>query len=268
MSEKPIEYRHNGYKGFVCRGYDSATFLEYLNNIDENIAEVVRSHYKDFDKQTDRMVTAIEVPFADSTRKFLLKQDDFTRAFNAQKMTKYAFKPSRGRRGFDASLLMMEKGLLIPEPVAYIEKRKMGAFLKGFFFMEFIDQAKSLRDVLTGDACDKGALMAEVGTTIKRLHDIGCTHGDMKATNFLVRDDGEQRRLYMIDSEDVRCHSKIPRKRRLDDLVRFYESSGDSEGNFIRPFLSGYGKDINIVKENISARELRGRLSIPDSAAG
>jgi tRNA A-37 threonylcarbamoyl transferase component Bud32 len=268
LSTNSVAYDRSEYRGFVRKGYDSARFIEYLDGIEKNIVETLKRHYANFSKPTDRMVTVVEVPFADSTRKLMLKEDDFTRAPNAAKMIKYIFKPSRGERGWDASVFLADAGLLVPEPVAYVEKRKLGIFRRSFFFMEYVANARSLRDVLSGEG-DKGALMAEAGTTIKRLHDLGCTHGDLKATNFLVREDEDgQRRLYLIDLEDVRMHSKIPRKKRLDDLVRFYKSSGDTAGNYVRVFLSGYGKDINTIDENISARELRARLSIRDSAAG
>ncbi|MBE9531201.1 MAG: hypothetical protein IME98_00170 [Proteobacteria bacterium] len=262
QSKEFIEYHNNGYKGFIRRGYHSKSFVEYLDNIEANIKDVVTHHYNTIPTDpavrfpTDRMVTVVEVPMADGTRKVLLKQDDFVRAFNFKKSFKSIFKQSRGMKGWLAANCLLDGFVLVPEPIAYIEKRGALRFKKGYFFMEYIEGSVTLADYLQDDV-DRVRLLVQVGDLIRGLHELSCSHGDMKASNFLLKPDGDRHRLYMIDTEDVKCHKKINKKHRMKDLLRFIRSVPNVADQDMDMLLSGYGKNIKAVKENITPRELR-----------
>lgn len=258
-SKDLIEYNKNGYKGFVRRGYDQAPFLEYLSAIDEHVKEVEARHYKNFDAPTDRMVTTVEAPFLGGPRTLMLKQDDFTRSFNASKSVKYAFKRSRGLKGWEAANMLLDGFVLVPEPLAYIEKRSMGAFKKGYLFMEYIEGAVLLRDAVKENT-DREQLIVEAGSIMRKVHDLGCVHGDMKSTNFLVKGTGNEKRVYLIDFEDVSFSKKVAKKERINDIMRFIESIEDITKAEVNALLTSYGRDLTVWNDNITINDLRQRI--------
>ena len=259
-SDDFIEFNNNGYKGSIRRGYHSEPFIEYLNNIDENITDVVKAHYAKFPSDvpapTDRMVTIIDVPSIGGTMKIFLKQDDFVRAFNFQKSFKSIFKMSRGMKGWVAANRLLDGFVMVPEPIAYIERRGLLRFKKGYFFMEYIEGSLNLGDKLK-DGKDRVRLIVQVGDLLRSLHELNCSHGDMKASNFLVGDEGDRYKLYLIDTEDMRFHKKISKMNRMKDLLRFTRSIPNVADEDMDMLLSGYGKNIKAIKENITPRELR-----------
>ena len=262
QSSDYIEYRNKGYKGFIRKGHHSKPFIEFLDNIDSNIEDIVTEHYDNLPNEaslplpTDRMVTVLEVPTIDGMKKVLLKEDDFERSFNFAKSFKSIFKKSRGLRGWLAATRLADGFVLVPEPIAYIEKRGLLRFKRGYFFMEYIEGSVNLGDKLKGGD-DKVRLIVQVGDLLRALHELNCSHGDMKASNFLVKDDGDRHRLFMIDTEDVRFHKKINKMHRMKDLLRFVRSIPDVEDQDMDMLLSGYGKNVRAITDNITPRELR-----------
>ncbi len=260
QSDDFIEYKNKGYKGFIRKGHHSKPFIEFLDNIDSNIKDIVIEHYAKFPKDvpapTDRMVTVLDVPTLDGTKKVFLKQDDFERAFNFVKTFKSIFKQSRGMKGWLAANRLLDGFVLVPEPIAYIEKRGKLRFKKGYFFMEYVEGSINLGDKLK-DGEDHVRLIVQVGDLLRSLHELNCSHGDMKASNFLVADEGERHRLYLIDTEDVRFYKKIGKMHRMKDLRRFVRSIPGVEDQDMDMLLSGYGKNIRAIGDNITPRELR-----------
>ncbi|MBE9531320.1 MAG: hypothetical protein IME98_00775 [Proteobacteria bacterium] len=159
-------------------------------------------------------------------------------------------------KGWLAANCLLDGFVLVPEPIAYIEKRGLLRFKEGCFCMEYIEGSLNLGDKLK-DGENRVRLIVQVGDLIRGLHELNCSHGDMKASNFLVADEGDRHRLYMIDTEDVKFHKKIDKKHRMKDLLRFIRSVPDVADQDMDMLLSGYGKNIKAIKENITPRELR-----------
>jgi tRNA A-37 threonylcarbamoyl transferase component Bud32 len=231
--------------------------MDYLDNIEANIKDLVIEHYNTI--PTDpavRMTTIVDVPTLDGTRKVFLKEDDFIRAPNFVKSFKSIFKQSRGMKGWLAATRLLEGNVLVPEPIAYIEKRGALRFKRGYFFMEYIEGSLNLGDKLK-DGKDRVRLIFQAGDLLRSLHELDCSHGDMKASNFLVGDEGDRFRLYMIDTEDMRFHKKIDKTHRMKDLLRFVRSIPDVMDEDMDMLLSGYGKNIRAIGDNITPRQLR-----------
>jgi serine/threonine protein kinase len=262
QSDEFIEYQNKGYKGFIRRGHQSKPFVEFLDDIDSNVEEIVIEHYDKLPNEvsiplpTDRMVTVLDVPVIGGTKKVFLKEDDYQRAFNFAKSFKSIFKKSRGMKGWVAANRLLDGFVLVPEPIAYIEKRGLLGFKRGYFFMEYIEGSLNLGDKLK-DGEDRVRLIVQAGDLLRSLHELDCSHGDMKASNFLVGDEGDRSRLYMIDTEDMRFHKKIDKMHRMKDLLRFVRSLPDVRDEDMDMLLSGYGKNIRAINDSITPRELR-----------
>jgi len=96
-------------------------------------------------------------------------------------------------------------GIFTPKPIAFLERR-WGPFRStSYYISEYID-GTDLYLLITSDKSKKiniEALSISFGEMLKLLEDANMSHGDFKATNFIVT--GEK--LYIIDIEGMRKHS-------------------------------------------------------------
>ncbi len=96
-------------------------------------------------------------------------------------------------------------GIPTPKPIAFLERR-WGPFRStSYYIAEYIDGTDLYR-LITSDRSKEiniEALSIKFGEILKLLADACMSHGDFKATNFIVA--GE--RLYLIDIEGMRKHS-------------------------------------------------------------
>ena len=95
-------------------------------------------------------------------------------------------------------------GIPTPKPIAFLEKRWGHFRLTSYYISEYIDGTDLYR-LITSDRSKEiniEALSIRFGEILKLLADACMSHGDFKATNFIVA--GEK--LYLIDIEGMREH--------------------------------------------------------------
>ncbi|MBI5234094.1 MAG: phosphotransferase [Deltaproteobacteria bacterium] len=237
-----VECRFGDFSGFVRKGFDTPELFSFLSEMEGRIKEIEKRHYDPFRflKPTDRMVTVVDIPFAGGVEKAVLKQDDFLRDFNLVKFLKYAFKRSRGQRAWLSANAMADVGLSVPLPIAYMERRRFGFFLKGYLFMEYIDGANSLVHALGAGGA---RLLAKVARAVRELHDSGFFHGDLKPSNMLVREEGGEPRVYFIDLEDMRMVGAVNVSMRTRDLIRLLEDISVVDSGYPSIVLSAYSAE-------------------------
>ena len=112
--------------------------------------------------------------------------------------------------------------------------------------------ARDLCDVLLAldDAHARRALLREVGTAVRKLHDAGVDHRDLQLHNILAVDEGEKRRIVVVDLDRAVYHPRAARSRR--GCAR--ATSGGSPARRSKP-ASGAGGSACA-----EARRVRGRL--------
>jgi len=95
-------------------------------------------------------------------------------------------------------------GIPTPKPIAFFERR-CGPFRStSYYISEYID-GTDLYDLITSDKSKEisiEVLSKRFGEILKSLADASMSHGDFKATNFIVTED----RLFIIDIEGMREH--------------------------------------------------------------
>jgi len=96
-------------------------------------------------------------------------------------------------------------GIPTPKPIAFLESR-WGPFRStSYYISEYIDGTDLYR-LITSDRSKEiniESLSIRFGKMFKALADANMSHGDFKATNFIVADE----KLYIIDIEGMREHS-------------------------------------------------------------
>jgi tRNA A-37 threonylcarbamoyl transferase component Bud32 len=119
-----------------------------------------------------------------------------------------AMKESRASRSWRFAHMLQLYGVRTPAPVALLYRGPKRFGTVAYFIAEDIGGI-SLREriaSLDDDADDLRALAAQLALMLARLKSIRVTHGDMKATNFIVREDA----LFVIDLDAMRQHRDGP----------------------------------------------------------
>ncbi len=141
---------------------------------------------------------------------------------------KHLFRPSRAMRAFKASLMLEENGLGCPAVVAVGDFRYGLIYAKTFLITRKLQKAKSI-DVFIRDFGDlkkqctlkeKRDFFSSLGSTIGRMHASGIFHGDLRPGNVFAELDGDEWKFFFLDNERTRKFWRLPRRRRLKNLVQ------------------------------------------------
>ena len=152
-----------------------------------------------------------------------------------------AVRPSRAWRAWRRANEMLVRLVAVPTPVAAVEVRRWGLLREAYFVTEAV-AGERLLEFVREHGWDPEVLY-KVGRELRRLHERGFYHPDLKANNLLVSGPAGARRVWIIDVESVRRPPGDSRRRRLKQLTRLwghllYVRSLDPEA--LRTFLRGY----------------------------
>ena len=147
-------------------------------------------------------------------KKLVIKRHNYKSQW--QKIRRY-FRPTRSRRNWYYSNFLTSKGIFVPTPVAFVEKRIAGV-LRGMshFVYEYVDG-------ITGEAYFKNNLesygkiergMDMVVSLLNKLRELGVIHGDIRMSNLIFKDS----RICLLDFDDMRPRQwyKLSRVRNRD----------------------------------------------------
>lgn|GEM_PF-5650886 len=145
-----------------------------------------------------------------------------------------------------AHLRLAEEGLAVPELCfGRIERRAVGYQLE--LVTRFVP-GRSLLEVLDGDLAEgdsPAASLREVGRLVRKMHELGFTHGDLHPGNLLFRETGE---ALVLDLTSGSFSEASHQKTGQGDLVRLarYWRKHRGEGprlSWVLAFLQGYEPD-------------------------
>ena len=138
------------------------------------------------------------------------------------------------------------RGLMMPEPLAFMEERKKGRVLgRSFVISEFIDDALRLSDIAMESAeLFPSELLFRIGRELRRMHILGWYHGDLKWNNILIKKHGRSNSPYIffLDIDGSSISAELAPSDVKKDLTRFIAEI-DKFGLKARErdaFLSGY----------------------------
>ena len=134
---------------------------------------------------------------------------------------RHVFLRSRAAHCWRAGHRLLRAGLATPEPLAWSERRLGPLRFESYLLMPYVSGPTLLELVRNGASGDDVERVASRFAEIWRgLGGVRAGHDDMKASNFIVGDDG---RLWMIDLDGVRLGLPEPRFRRArqKSLARF-----------------------------------------------
>ncbi len=142
------------------------------------------------------------------------------------------FQGSRGRCAYAALAGFEFRGLDAPVPVALVESRPNGMLRGSFLVTERIEDAADLAGFVhgnfilprfTGASTDDALLrrfIRALADAVRRVHEAGVVHRDMKGENLLVREAGGEVRIFFLDLDSVRFKDTVSFTRVAKNLAQ------------------------------------------------
>ena len=167
--------------------------------------------------------------------------------------------PSKAKKEWHNGLLLLNKRIPTPEPVAMGERRRLGAVKECYIITRAIPDGITGRERLItlrqspegNQSSSKCLFLKKLISYVKALHACGFYHGELHAENILVgKNDGD---FYLIDLGRVICREKTPTAWKIYDLARLLYSILDiCTPDEIIMSVNDYVSDVSAVENKKS----------------
>jgi tRNA A-37 threonylcarbamoyl transferase component Bud32 len=144
---------------------------------------------------------------------------------NAWHWLRRSFQRSRASICWDAALRLLEAGVATPRPVAWAEQRLGPLKGRSYYVAQHLSGTPLADHLAARDDAAVETVVAQVGKLFRNLRAAGLSHGDMKASNFLVHG----RQVFLLDLDAMRKHRDAARLDRAlaRDRKRFLRNWDD-----------------------------------------
>lgn len=181
----------NGFYSVYDRSYKSLALADLLQRPDEMMAtgEMLKA---------GNSATVVRLKLTDLD--LVVKRYNIK---NWQHACSRCLRPSRAAVSWKMGQRLSWWQIATPKPVAMLEKRVLGLRSTAYFISDFVDGSLAY-DCLRRPGLPAAELanwLEQFASLLRRLRDLGLTHGDFKATNFLC---GSDAKLYLIDLDAMR----------------------------------------------------------------
>ena len=149
----------------------------------------------------------------------------FVKRYNLQGPV-YAFKnifrASRARRGWKAGNSCVMRGIGVALPLAYFERRRFRILRESYLLTAGLtrNELSQVAARRCGDLGAKRGLIGQLARQLKRMHDRGVAHRDLKAENIIAQDCGGGRYKFFIVDFDGISFGAVSRRVRAKNLAR------------------------------------------------
>jgi serine/threonine protein kinase len=131
--------------------------------------------------------------------------------------------PSRSLAAFRTGSILYASGVPTPRPLAALERTSTGHVSADILLTDWIDAPDLSRLFATVEADERPSLIAGAARSIALLHEAGCRHRDLKASNLLASPTGPE--ILLADLDGARsCRDGPSHGQRIRDLARFMTS--------------------------------------------
>jgi serine/threonine protein kinase len=129
---------------------------------------------------------------------------------------------SKAHKAWRGSLALVERGLLTPLPVAYLESRTSFFLEQSYFVAEYVPEIEEVRGLfreLSQD--DLTPLLRELAGYLARCTSSGILHRDLSDGNVMVgKKVSERFRFYLLDTNRIRLRKRVGTFRGIKSLIR------------------------------------------------
>jgi hypothetical protein len=202
-----------GFKGRILLGYDEPRMVEALKDCDALLGKA-----RILEDSRNR-VGVVTLPAGDGkAEEFVVKE------FRIRGVTRWKslVLPSKAKKAWRGSLAMVERGLLTPFPVAYLERRTSFLLEKCYFISEYVPNIEEVRGLFrTLPHEELTPLLRELARHLARCTAGGILHRDLSDGNVLVEiKKGESFQFFLLDTNRIRSREKIGVFKGIKSLIR------------------------------------------------
>ena len=181
--------------GMYDREEDATELQNFLTNCDEVFTQFVMHTLKN-----GRTSTVVKATM--DGHQYVIKR------YNVKNVSHYlrrCLRPTRAAKSWKLSQYLTLMGIQTARPIAFIEKRFLGLRGKSYFVMEQVAGMHIGEYFAQTSLSDenKKRMVDKVTTLFKDLAQLRLTHGDLKMTNILIRDDEP----VLIDLDGMQEHN-------------------------------------------------------------
>ena len=228
----------------TLRTYDKGGFSSHVTVLKKTKKEVVSSI----------PVTDHEVfPFG----RLIIKE---SRVFGLTNRLFQTLTRSRAKKAWIAARGLQVRGVNTPSGLALIEMKRFGLITRTILINEFIENAYELNDFVVKYFKDtntkthvfnKNSFITYLAKTLKKLHDSGIYHADLKSNNILVNlDDKNKINFYFVDLDRVYFKDQLSFEQMANNLAQINASIADCISprdrlKFFRIYAAGTSRMIN-----------------------
>ncbi len=169
---------------------------------------------------------------------FVIKESTFA---GGSGPLKHTFQRSRYRRAWFAAHHLLKHGVLVPEPVAFIEWGRLGYVSGNAMIASYLTGQCNVEKFLmalireNAGADTIHSFLGALGAAINDFTACGARHGDLSGKNVFTSDG---RRFTFIDLDDVTLDSSFDEEHLLKNHVQLYDSFCDVLSDSIMvPFM-------------------------------
>jgi len=202
------------FKGWIHPSYNHPSFLEEISDCHQ----LLRQPQCQILHKARNRVGIVRLKNKDEETEVVIKE------FKTQGVNKLKslFLPTKALKAWKGAMILVEKGIDTPFPIACLEKRKGGFLDQSFYLAEKINEVEEIRTLFLNSSQEKlRPLLITLARCLSHCHRKGVLHRDLSDGNILVKEDEEGKfRFYFIDTNRVRFPKKIGRLRRIKHLIR------------------------------------------------
>jgi len=124
---------------------------------------------------------------------------------------------------WNAAMALTENGFCTPAPLVGLRGTGPLGGAAGIIAFEHMGDLPSLRTLLAGStwqAHDRARLMSELGACLRRFHDLGFRHRDLRKGNLLVRAEGAGWTFCFLDLNRLRVQRPLSTMQRMREVEK------------------------------------------------
>jgi len=151
----------------------------------------------------------------------------WVKVFRPRSMTEwlqYAFRPGKAVQAWNAALGLNVRGIGTPRPLIGLRKRGRAGGAEGLLVVEHVSNSEELRELLRAGRLSlerRGELVHGLACFLRKFHDCGFRHRDLRRGNILVRQGPDNEfEFYLIDLNRLRRYTRLTAPQRLRELER------------------------------------------------
>jgi serine/threonine protein kinase len=203
------------FKGRINPDFKHPSLLEKLGACDRLLQDL---EGQVFTNRRNRVVL-IRLPLSDGKSLDVVIKEFRSRSLNNLKTM---FFPSRARKAWNGGIVLMEKGIATPSPVAYLERKKPFPTKQSYYLTVMEQESEEIRQLfrrLTGGELER--LLRVLARHLFFCHEQGILHRDLSDGNVLVKMSSEGKyTFFLIDTNRIRVKGRIRASLRIKNLIR------------------------------------------------